>query len=68
MIVNGAFGLGGPNVRAIMLIAGAQRQKHELVQHLGQLTAEKYVKGQAKSQPRVNRLFNVQVSKILHTI
>ena len=51
-----------------MLIAGAQRQKHELVQHLGQLTAEKYVKGQAKSQPRVNRLFNVQVSKILHTI
>ena len=64
MIVDGASGLGGPNVRAIMVIAGAQRQKHELVQHMGQLTAEKYVNGQAKSQYLVNRLFNVQVSKI----
>ena len=33
----------GLNVRAIMVIAGAQG--HELVQHLGQLTAEKHVKG-----------------------
>jgi len=64
LIVDGASGLTGPNVRATMVKAGAQGQKHELVQHLGQLTAEKHVKGQAKSQFLVHRLLNVQVSKI----
>ena len=56
-------GLGGPNVRALMVACGAQGQKHEPVQHLSRLTAVTYVEGQANAQPHVNRVLNVQVSK-----
>ena len=46
LMVSGTTGRGGPNVRAIMVIAGEARYKHEPVHHPGQLTTVKHVEGQ----------------------
>ena len=62
-MVSGTAGLGGPNVRAIMVIGCAKGHKHEPVQPPGRLTAVKYVEGQANAQPHVIRVLNVPVSK-----
>ena len=62
-MVSGMSGLGGPNVRALMVAGGAQGHKHEPVQHVGRLTAVTYVEGQADAQPHVNRVLNVHVIK-----
>ena len=64
LMVSGTTGRGGPNVRAIMVIAGEARYKHEPVHHPGQLTTVKHVEGQQNAQPHVYRLLNAQVSKI----
>ena len=61
-MVSGTAGLGGPNVRAIMVIGCTKGHKHEPVQLPGRLTAVKYVEGQANAQPHV-RVLNVHVSK-----
>ena len=45
LMVSGTSGLGGPNVRAIMVIDGKQGYKHEPVHHPGQLTTVKHVEG-----------------------
>ena len=58
-MVSGMSGLGGPNVRALMVAGGAQGHKHEPVQHRGRLTAIAYVEGQANAQPDVYRVLNV---------
>ena len=60
-MVSGTAGLGGPNVRAIMVIGCVQ--KHEPVQHPGRLTTVTYVEGQANAHPHVYRVLNVHVSK-----
>ena len=45
LMVSGTSGRGGPKVRAIMVICGKQRYKHEPVQPPVQLTTVKHVVG-----------------------